>query len=711
MIQPPSVMDNLISMTGSPEKSSKTTLNATMPKIECRHTLSAKKGHVVPEMVRRALGVTNNLNATSFEDMSSSLSSCQSNLDNIKPPTFMDDLELDNSILSIASISSELADGDAKMGSSNDSMHVVSRCINLNETSIADVTEIADILPPSAMDEVSGVLTSKTLVADAPAQGATYTVEGGANDADQSTYQDLTDIFDDSIEPTLTLESDNVDELPDLPRDSREASRESTPQTRRKMGGQASTASLLDREREMDRLRNFKPQIPDLDDSILSDQTSGYKSSDPLNSTPRNGDNVESPKSSRQRRKDDVDRFRTRTIRKDDLASGSSRENSPAGRLSNNNNSSAESSPRRSPKTIKQRRSEEPDRFKTHTIRSADLKDAAAAAIEIDSTENFEELLEANAKIVVEAISENKCRSRSASVDMLSSREEDYNGRNVKARSASIEILDDSILAQDFDVGSCNSTLERKKLAKSVGSPKISGPRICKPGDSPTHQQLDAEAEVRGGIRGRRKPLYSATSPKRSTVPPAVPPKPTIAPKPRRFMSSPAGTSPPTKISSPPTQIRGTRASNLRQVSTPPKQASPPSPKLPQHHHHHQRSIVSSGGSSSSGSSSRSVGQARPTATSRSTPTGRPMVRQGTFTKDEPANFGNTPTCSDSDASSVVSGRLMTTPPRPGQIRRDAVHPVAPARSGSISSQSSRGTVVRIFRLQSSLYLSLFTKL
>ena len=87
------------------------------------------------------------------------------------------------------------------------------------------------------------------------------------------------------------------------------------------------------------------------------------------------------------------------------------------------------------------------------------------------------------------------------------------------------------------------------------------------------------------------------------------------------------------------------------------------------------------------------------------------MVRQGTFTKDEPANFGNTPTCSDSDASSVVSGRLMTTPPRPGQIRRDAVHPVAPARSGSISSQSSRGTVVRIFRLQSSLYLSLFTKL
>ncbi len=96
--------------------------------------------------------------------------------------------------------------------------------------------------------------------------------------------------------------------------------------------------------------------------------------------------------------------------------------------------------------------------------------------------------------------------------------------------------------------------------------------------------------------------MYSATSsPKRSTVPPAVPPKPTIAPKPRRLMSSPATVGQPTKVSSPPTQIRGTRASNLRQVSsaTTPK-VSPPSPKF-----HHPRSTGSSAGSTSSGSSTR----------------------------------------------------------------------------------------------------------
>jgi len=692
MIQPPSVMDNLISMSGSPEK----TLKSATPKIECRHTLSAKKGHVVPEMVRRALGVANNLNATSFEDMSSSLSSCQSNLDNIRPPTLMDDLELDNSILSIASISSEMADADAKMGSSNDSMNAVSRCINLNDTSVADITEINDIMPPSAMDEVSGVLTSKTLVADAPAAGATYTVEPANNalcDADQSTYQDLTDVFDDSVEPTLTLGSDYVDDLPDLPRDSRQTtpaqSRETTPQTRRKVVGQASTVSLLDREREMERLRNFQPEIPSLDDSISSDHTSGYKSGDVLNQSPRIENIVDtssvdgSPKSSsRQRRKDDADRFKTHTIRRDDLVIGSSRENSPIGRLANKNCSSAESSPRRSPKSGKQRRSEEPDRYKTHTIRSSDIR----------GENEFDAILEANAQLVVDAISENKCRSRSASVDMLSSREE----RSKKARSASIEILDDSILDQDFDVGSCNSTLERKRLEKYVGSPKVTGPRICKPGDSPSHQQQqqDLDAEVRA-VRGRRKPLYSATSsPKRSTVPPAVPPKPAIAPKPRKFNSTPATLTQPGRMGSPPTQIRGTRASNLRQVSSAgvPNRVSPPSPKL-----YHPRSNVSSTGSTSSSSSNRSSGQTRTPSASRPAPASRPpIVRQGTFTKDEPANFINTPTCSDSDASSVVSARLNSTPPRPGQIRRDAVHPVSQmaARSSSISSQSSRGTVV-----------------
>lgn len=99
-------------------------------------------------------------------------------------------------------------------------------------------------------------------------------------------------------------------------------------------------------------------------------------------------------------------------------------------------------------------------------------------------------------------------------------------------RSQSIEILDDSVLAQDFDIGSCDSTLERQRLSNVIASPKM-GPRICKPGGS---QEPAEEVEVRA-VRGRRKPLYSsAQSPKRSTVPPTVAPKPALAPKPKKLI-------------------------------------------------------------------------------------------------------------------------------------------------------------------------------
>merc|ERR1719510_2900192 len=84
-IQPPSLMNSLISMSerqpslpNSPKVSSK---------LECRHNvmnLSGKKGQKVPEMVRRALGQVETQSAWASTDLSSSISSCQSNLDNIK---------------------------------------------------------------------------------------------------------------------------------------------------------------------------------------------------------------------------------------------------------------------------------------------------------------------------------------------------------------------------------------------------------------------------------------------------------------------------------------------------------------------------------------------------------------------------------------------------------------------------------------------------
>jgi len=130
-IQPPSLMNSLISMSESRIPSLPNSPKVTS-KLECRHNvmnLSGKKGQKVPEMVRRALGQVEQFDEKiASTDLSSSISryvyyfigkknlreiihgpifffSCQSNLDNIKPPT-----DMDSSILSIASISSEIAE-------------------------------------------------------------------------------------------------------------------------------------------------------------------------------------------------------------------------------------------------------------------------------------------------------------------------------------------------------------------------------------------------------------------------------------------------------------------------------------------------------------------------------------------------------------------------------------------------------------------------
>ena len=271
-IQPPSVMDSLISISGgngdflyltsnvmssnlsasgssnvftkTKEKDNvnsspaHTESKADPTLIECRHTLGAKKGAAVPEVVRRALGSsvvpnnqTNNvfgqsastISSSYYDDLTSSLSSCQSNLDNIKPPTIMDDPgildQMDNSILSIASISSEIAPFDGMEKStgpgkinqfeviynndgSSDNNNAVNKLSNMNRSknfegatcevepiSEACCTALEDIAPPTLMDDVSGC--SQTLIAEKPDDmkrrsmdynsDQTYTVQGKYN--------------------------------------------------------------------------------------------------------------------------------------------------------------------------------------------------------------------------------------------------------------------------------------------------------------------------------------------------------------------------------------------------------------------------------------------------------------------------------------------------------------------------------------------------
>ena len=181
-------------------------------------------------MVRRALGGVSNgqntfgpststISSSYYDDLSCSLSSCQSNLDNIKPPTIMDDQrfmdQMDNSILSIASISSEIApldmmekstgsgklsafevihyNDESNVTNNNNNKEITSHSIEpvtnvCEEEPISDAccTALEDIAPPTLMEDVSGC--TKTLVEetlrnvqrsrDGRDSDQTYTIQG-----------------------------------------------------------------------------------------------------------------------------------------------------------------------------------------------------------------------------------------------------------------------------------------------------------------------------------------------------------------------------------------------------------------------------------------------------------------------------------------------------------------------------------------------------
>jgi len=254
--QPPSLMqDSMPSLTlgqalqGPTEAGSQGLRRPSMPSpsLQCRHTLSGKLGSSVPVAVRRALG-DRAVGNTSAEDLSS-ISSCHSNLDNIQPPTLLEELDMDCSLLSVASLPSEAGAILAASGGSTDSASasITSEAIrdmvvpagnavkDFQESSIISAphltqssvsVDLAMVGPPSAMEELTVTANTGTLVAD-DVKGGTFLV--GGQEENNDTIADVPDAFDDEEtvnEPTLTVGSEgqqDCETIPDLPRDSRQA--------------------------------------------------------------------------------------------------------------------------------------------------------------------------------------------------------------------------------------------------------------------------------------------------------------------------------------------------------------------------------------------------------------------------------------------------------------------------------------------------------
>lgn len=140
-IKPPSMMGSLVSLTtslsgqldnGESGETREHCNSSSVPphqprnngtRLECRH--SRKKSLPAGMMVRRALGNSNhNGSSENLQENTSVSSSCNSHLDNIKPPSAMEELidivDMENSMVSVASITSEVADTSNKEQSTSE---------------------------------------------------------------------------------------------------------------------------------------------------------------------------------------------------------------------------------------------------------------------------------------------------------------------------------------------------------------------------------------------------------------------------------------------------------------------------------------------------------------------------------------------------------------------------------------------------------------
>ena len=173
--------------------------------------------------------------------------------------------------------------------------------------------------------------------------------------------------------------------------------RESTPGTKRKNMNNPSTSSLIEREKEINKLRNYKISLPSLDDFTPENSlTSGYKSEATSGMSPNSvlAGNLNSGTSPRSLIRRQDDRFKTQTIVKSsDLDSDSSSSTGTNAQQNGNGNGGQR-------KTIRQKRAEEAERFRTQTIEPLTI-------------------IEKEAANVVDIITESKtsARSRSASAE------------------------------------------------------------------------------------------------------------------------------------------------------------------------------------------------------------------------------------------------------------------------------------------------------
>ncbi|XP_011500880.1 PREDICTED: uncharacterized protein LOC105364598 [Ceratosolen solmsi marchali] len=252
-INPPSTMGSLISLTASisgitdsiDNSAEKGHQSTSLPPMQ--FTSSKKKSLPIGVVARRALNHGQNRTG-SLENLLSEFNGCNnSQIENVKPPSIMDELldvgDMENSMLSVASITSEIADckdSDSNGLASSDPVfdlikpltNVLSTtCMRYADTMHGSATNslsecLENINPPSLFNEVSQMdessMEGKTLCIDTEIDNEEAThyvfderIEEIANDTNETETLILNDCCSDSGELTskIYLHNNHTDNL------------------------------------------------------------------------------------------------------------------------------------------------------------------------------------------------------------------------------------------------------------------------------------------------------------------------------------------------------------------------------------------------------------------------------------------------------------------------------------------------------------------
>lgn len=357
-IKPPSRLGSLLSLSASGH------FDDTSAQISKKSSQkSRKKSLPVAMMVRRAL--SNSLHHGSSEHLDSNHMSF---LDNVKPPSEMEHLDMESSMVSVSSIVSEVADTKAKTPVVFDFKQPVQdfpMCSNLT-TVFHDLDQVN---PPSLFDEM-----------------AESTMENEQTTAHQ--------VYDDCISNTLNI----VTEIPSgsencTPLPSDISSVESTPKRQR------NPKYLTPKEKRQvakDRYQTYTINDTDTateDGVILEVDSENYLTWTKSESDSRSDDYVTATSESKskrritakQRRMEDRARYQTQTV---DIHSILSQENSSPEKLVD---PEIERLKQRldSKKTMKQKRIEDAERFRTRTL-SEDIPPSPTFVTKDANFENIE---------------------------------------------------------------------------------------------------------------------------------------------------------------------------------------------------------------------------------------------------------------------------------------------------------------------------------